>query len=395
MRKLALVYDVAYPFVEGGGQKRMHDIARYFVKWGWKVDWYCLKTWEGAAVQLREGITFHGLKGFTQFYAGDGTRSARAALSFGRAVLFADVSFSGYDIVWCGQWPFFHIFALAARLVPWRTRLVVDWWEVWGPHWLVYGGVFGFFGRIMEWMLVNFVTRVGHAVGISRLGIDQALALGARTDGLTYIPNGVDMAAFQAATPEQGQVDIASFGRIKDHKNIDHIIRAVALARERGKRWLADIIGDGPELLKIKALASELKVNEQINFHGRVDEGRLMGLLKRARVFVHPSTKEAGGSITMLEANACGLPIVCYRHPLGIDPTLIRDRTTGLLIDDICPEGLDLGIEEMLAIATNGDVRQACIDHASEFDWGVIAGKYRALFGWLLNDPDARAGDPS
>jgi len=288
--------------------------------------------------------------------------------------------------VWCGQWPFFHIFALTARLVPWKTQLLVDWWEVWGAHWFVYGGVSGVFGRALEWILANFITRVGHAVGISKLGIEQTLALGARPDGLTYIPNGVDTKIFELTPAGAGATTIASFGRIKDHKNIDHIVRAVAIARTRGRHWVADIIGDGPELGNIKALAHELGVDNQITFHGRVDEEKLIGLLKRAKVFVHPSTKEAGGSITMLEANACGLPIVCYRHPLGIDPALIVNRVTGLLVDDIGPEGLEGGINDMLNLATASDIRQACINHARAFDWSVVADRYRQLVNRLLED---------
>ena len=131
MNRLALVYDVAYPFVEGGGQKRMYEIAQNFVAWGWDVHWYCLNTWDGDAVQHRGGITYHGLKGYTHLYIGDGTRSRRAAISFGRAVLLARAHFSQYDVVWCGEWPFFHILALIVRLVPCRSQVIIGWWEVW------------------------------------------------------------------------------------------------------------------------------------------------------------------------------------------------------------------------------------------------------------------------
>ena len=119
---------------------------------------------------------------------------------------------------------------------------------------------------------------------------------------------------------------------------------------------------------------------DQILFHGRVDQAKLIGLLKRARIFVHPSTKEAGGSITMLEANACGLPIVCYRHPLGIDPSLIRKGLTGFVVDEVNPEGLLAGMEEMLRLGEDPAIRDACVAYAREFDWSAIAGRYRQLF---------------
>ena len=296
--RLALVYDVAYPFVEGGGQKRMYEVARRFGGWGWDVHWYCLKTWEGAAVRQLGGITYHGLQGHTNFYASDGTRSRRAALSFGRAVLFADVRFAEYDIVWCGQWPYFHILALFARLTPWRTRLLVDWWEVWGGHWTTYIGAAGIIGRALEWVLANLVARAGRAVVISDRGLAQIMALGAPRQGLACIPNGVNSASLEDAKVAEGNVDIASFGRIKDHKNIDHIVLALKFVKEHsGRRLTADIIGDGPELENIKVLAAAIGVADQICFHGRVDDARLASLLKRAKIFVHPSTKEAEAAL--------------------------------------------------------------------------------------------------
>ena len=384
MTRLALVYDVAYPFVEGGGQKRMYEIARHFVAWGWDVHWYCLKTWEGSAIQMQAGITYHGLEGYTNFYTANGTRSRRAAISFGWAILRSKERFAGFDVVWCGQWPFFHIFALTARLIPWRTQLLVDWWEVWGRYWTAYGGYSGVVGRLLELFLANFITRAGHAVAISHQGIEQTVALGAPRHGLTYIPNGVNMKEFESIPPADGARDIVSFGRIKDHKNIDHIVHAIAIAKLRGRELTADIIGDGPELNKIRALAMEQGVSDLVTFHGQLDDARLVSLLKRARIFVHPSTKEAGGSITLLEANACGLPIVCYRHPLGIDPSLIVDRGTGLMVDSVGPEGLLAGIEEMLRVAEDANIRHTCIEHAREFDWSMIADRYRRMLDELL-----------
>ncbi len=382
--RIALVYDVAYPFVEGGGQKRMFEIAKRFVSWGWEVHWYSFKTWEGPATQLRDGITYHGLEGYAKFYNNVGVRSIRAALSFGWAVLLSKGSFSKYDVVWCGQWPYFHIIALALRRVPWRTLLLVDWWEVWGSHWITYKGAVGIIGRAIEWIIANFITRMGHAVVISEQGVAQILRLGVSRQGLTYIPNGVDIKMFSSVPRADGVSDIASFGRIKDHKNVDHIVHAIAIAKMHGKELICDVIGDGPELVRIKALANELDVANQITFHGRVNETRLIGLLKRAKVFVHPSTKEAGGSITTLEANACGLPVVCYRHPLGIDPSLIIHRSTGLMVDVFGPIGLAAGIGEMLKISEDPATRLACLSFASNFDWGIIAGRYQELFQKLL-----------
>lgn len=139
-RSLAIFYNAAYPFTDGGGQRRLYEVGRYMAAHGWRVHWYALKTWDGDPVQIRDGIVYYGLKGHTGFFRKNGKRGSREALSYGRAVLAARADFGSYDLVWCAQWPFFHILALIVRLVPWRTQVLVDWWGVWGRYWLDYAG---------------------------------------------------------------------------------------------------------------------------------------------------------------------------------------------------------------------------------------------------------------
>jgi glycosyltransferase involved in cell wall biosynthesis len=387
-RSMAIFYDGAYPFTDGGGQRRLYEVGRHMAAHGWRVHWYALKTWDGDPVQVRDGIVYYGLKGHTGFYRNNGKRGIREALSYGRAVLRARADFGSYDLVWCGQWPLFHIPALIARLVPWRTQMLVDWWEVWGRYWLDYAGWVGLGGWILEIVLTNAVSRLGHVVVDSAVGRDRIMALGVRAQALTIIPNGVDVAGLTAGEPAAGASDITYFGRLKGHKNVDHIVRALAVLKDRDSRRLClDLIGNGPERTRLEELARTLGVADQIVFHGRVETDRAKALLKRSKVFVHASTQECGGSVNLLEANACGLPVVCYRHPMGIDPTHVIETETGLMVSPAEPRFLADGISAMLRLVATEDVRAHCLAHVKSFDWSVIAERYRALINDLLNSP--------
>lgn len=395
-RSLAIFYDAAYPFTDGGGQRRLYEVGRYMAAHGWRVHWYALKTWDGDAVQNRDGIVFYGLKGHTGFYRKNGKRGLRETLSYGRAVLTARTDFGSYDLVWCGQWPLFHILALIARLVPWRTQMLVDWWEVWGRYWLDYGGWVGLGGWFLEIVLTKAVTRLGHAVVDSTAGWDRVIALGVPAKALTLIPNGVDVTGLSAGEPAEGASDIAYFGRLKGHKNVDHIVRALAVLKNRDSRRLRlDLIGNGPERTRLEELARTLGVADQIVFHGRVETDRAKALLKRSKVFVHASTQECGGSVNLLEANACGLPVVCYRHPMGIDPAQVINGETGLMVSPAEPRFLAYGISEMLRLAATDNVRARCLAHVKSFDWSVIAERYRALIDDLLSAPRHRQANQS
>lgn len=387
-RSLAVFYDLAYPFIDGGGQRRLYEVARYMAAHGWIVHWYTLRTWDGDPVQIRDGIVYYGLKGHTGFYGKNGKRGLREALSYGWAVLTARAEFGSYDVVWCGQWPLFHIFALFVRGVPWRTQMLVDWWEVWGRYWLDYARWIGLGGWFLEFVLTKAVIRLGHVVVDSAVGQERVIALGMPAKAVTLIRNGVDVAGLTTGEPAEGASDIAYFGRLKGHKNVDHIVRAVAVLKNRDSRRLRlDLIGNGPERARLEELARALGVADQIVFHGRVETDRAKALLKRSKVFVHASTQECGGSVNLLEANACGLPIVCYRHPMGIDSTLVTEGKTGLMVSPAEPASLADGISAMLRLVATEDIRTRCLAHAKSFDWSVIAEQYRALIEDLLGRP--------
>jgi glycosyltransferase involved in cell wall biosynthesis len=305
-------------------------------------------------------------------------------------VASAGIAYEKFDIVWCGQWPYFHLFSLLLHRAPWRTRMVVDWWEVWGAHWFAYRRLLGLAGWLAEALLANLTGRLGGIVTISMLGFRQLRALGTPRRHLHYIPNGIDLAAFAQVPPADGERDLIYFGRLKDHKNVDHLIRAVAFLKSRGQDLTCDIIGDGPEREKLVSLAKQLNLAGQITFHGAVDDQRLVSLLKRAQIFVHPSTKEGGGSITLLEANACGLPVVCYNHPNGIDPGQIRLNETGLLATPVNHKGLGEAIARMLMLCRSKPIQEACVAHARDFGWDAIAMQYGELFEQVLSGTISR-----
>ena len=46
-KRLAILYDCPFPFIQGGGQKRLFEIAQFHLRNDWEVEWYALKFWEG------------------------------------------------------------------------------------------------------------------------------------------------------------------------------------------------------------------------------------------------------------------------------------------------------------------------------------------------------------
>ena len=76
--------------------------------------------------------------------------------------------------------------------------------------------------------------------------------------------------------------------------------------------WQLVICGDGPDLPRLKRIASRLNVEERVDFRGWMDRTDVLNEMGKAAVFVFPSLHDEAGWV-VVEAMAAGLPVVCLR----------------------------------------------------------------------------------
>lgn len=119
-------------------------------------------------------------------------------------------------------------------------------------------------------------------------------------------------------------------GRLVPSKNLSFVLRS--LAAHRGASWSLDVVGDGPECTACKALATELGIEQQVQFHGHQPDPTPW--YRDADLLVFPSLLESFG-LVVLEAMAHGVPTLAirgdgerYRVPFA---ELIDDGVNGLL----------------------------------------------------------------
>lgn len=147
------------------------------------------------------------------------------------------------------------------------------------------------------------------------LGLAQAQVRGLTADSLRRLPLGVDLDRFQSA---QASLDGAT--RIGLNVGALYPVKDQALLL-RAARHLPEVevrlVGHGPLLPTLQALAAQLGLSERVRILGPLDHTALPAIYASADVFVQTSRHEAQG-MALLEAAACGVPVV--GTPVGVLP---------------------------------------------------------------------------
>jgi glycosyltransferase involved in cell wall biosynthesis len=140
------------------------------------------------------------------------------------------------------------------------------------------------------------------------------------------ILNGIDTQKFAFGGPaERGP--IVFLGRLSPEKDVATLLRAARAVVERVPGFVLEIGGEGPCAGDLKQLAADLGIAGHVQFLSEVTD--VQALLRRASLLVLPSLSE-GLPVTVLEAMACGLPVVATA--VGGTPEAVADGQTGLLV---------------------------------------------------------------
>ena len=139
--------------------------------------------------------------------------------------------------------------------------------------------------------------------------------------------------------------------RFVEKKGLDVLLRACAILKGRGVAFQGLLIGDGPEMSRLRSLVEELKLHDLVRFTGALPIDQVRSYLVPGTVIIAPSVyardgERDGTPTVLIEAMACGVPVVAS----GISgiPELIDDGENGLLVPERDDERLASAIETVL-----------------------------------------------
>jgi glycosyltransferase involved in cell wall biosynthesis len=212
---------------------------------------------------------------------------------------------------------------------------------------------------------------------ISRALAETATATGIPPSAITVIPNGVNVEQF--VPPAEPRQDLLLFvGTLIKRKGADYLLQAMPAIVSSHPGVQLVVIGEGPEQPALERIAGELGIAQQVKFVGWQPRESVRVWMQRAKLLVLPSVEEGLG-VVLLEALACGTPIV--GSDVGGIPDVVVPEV-GMLVPPADPERLAAAANRLL-----GDVqlwhrmsRQARLHAESHYDWPKIAERFIEIY---------------
>jgi glycosyltransferase involved in cell wall biosynthesis len=245
-----------------------------------------------------------------------------------------------------------------------------------------------------RWFAPYLYNRAVDGVAAISKGVARALvAAGVSEQRITVIPSGVDCTRFAPPSSEQkaaarrelgldpDQIAVASVGALELRKGHRYLLDAVGQLRERRPALRGYIAGDGSQRAALEQQVQRLGLGASVRLMGSIGDPRT--LFWAIDIFVQPSVMEGLG-VALLEAMACGLPVIASRA--GGMAEVIGDRHSGRLVAAADSGALARAIEQLAAApATRLSLgAEARIHAVQNFSLEAMAHRTLALYQSII-----------
>ena len=365
--RIAFVSDAVYPYNKGGKEKRLYELSKRLSRMGHDVHIYTMHWWDSPSkTSVENEVTLHAISKYHSLYTGD-RRSGKQAILFGLACLkLIRVKF---DVIDVDHMPYFPIFSAWIVCKLRRRKLNGTWHEALSrADWVDY---MGWKGNIMA-LIERASIHLPHQITVSSAHTIELIKseLG-RTKGLRLVPPGIDSSGIDEVEPININFDVLFVGRLVKDKNAALLIRAIDLLTKQHPDIECIIIGTGLEEKNLLRLIDKHKLKSHVHIIGNLPRSRdIYAYMKAAKVLVLPSKREGFGMV-VLEALACGTPVVTIDSPANASKQLIAHGVSGSVVP-ATSAALAAAIAEW---SEKTPERHAIIQQTTDYDWQALAAK--------------------
>lgn len=318
---LTILYVMRDPPGFGGAERRLLEIGKRLAAKGHRIHIISGKTRANLPdTAVIDGIQFHYLTMVPEW----GFRFYQAAFYLSRYLFYIRSLFWGKQIqqiqpdiiidcvtpspslvYYLAKW---HKIPCLAEIMEYRTY--AQWQEVADP-------VTAVLGAFSQTILFRRL-RYAHILTISQATHQQLVENGRfPPDAISVIPPAIDTTHIPPPpnNAQRNRRELIIVGRLMPQKGHKLLFDALKQIHSQHPDVTLKVVGEGPMRSRLEAYAHQIGVAQAVTFTGWVSEAEKLSLMQQATLFVMPSLQEGFG-LVLLEAMACGLPIVAFDLPV-------------------------------------------------------------------------------
>lgn len=214
------------------------------------------------------------------------------------------------------------------------------------------------YSKIKEYNREN----AAHFVAITQKAKEALITEGVKADRITVIPAGLDCETFKPTEKDNqlaktlnlssDSIRILFVGRLVPEKGIFDLLEAFSMLLKSTQNVELMVVGSGTPSMQtqLNRRVADLKIGDKVKFLGSVPYSKMAQIHSLADLFCLPSVStkiwaEQFG-YSLVEAMACGKPVISTFS--GSIPEVVKDRSTGILVQPNDPVGLKNGLQELV-----------------------------------------------
>ena len=178
---------------------------------------------------------------------------------------------------------------------------------------------------------------------------------------------------------DNSTVEFITVGRLDAWRGFDLAIEAFARAAKKNRNMRLTIVGKGADKVRLKELAKQLDVKEQVIFAGKVTMDEYYRLLAASDVVVNASLKE--GAVTVsFDSMAMGKPLICldttgYTRYFSNEYAVVIPRTGREEVID----NLAAAMERMTSVDERKSIGEKAKNAGAQFTWAARGEEFKEL----------------
>ena len=367
MNILRVVSDL-YPYSYGGLGVHVHELSKDIVQMGHKVTIFTCEKNPKSFHEFIDGYEVFRFKPMLNFLGNSITSSM---------ILPLLNKMDAFDIVHAHSHLFFstNITAFIRKLK--KTPLIVT------NHGFVSQSVPMniqkiVLPRLAKWTYLNADAVICYTFEMKK----EMENWGVSSDNVRIIHNGVNIDLFKPQNIDNKEYDIIWIGRYVPGKGLEFFVQSISDLTKDFKNIRVLMVGSGPLKKQIEKMTNDLGLTNHITFIEKISNNDLPFYYNKSKVFVLTSLEE-GVPRTILEAMACGIPVVCSDLPqlkkivdgCGI---LVQKKDISNFSKAIAKILYDKQLSEKLGINAHSKVKE-------NYSWADTVRKTIRLYEELIN----------